>query len=113
VGGPAFDPADPQSTGAAIYFDPFSDANIGDAIARVFALSAEARSRLRRNVLACHGKHMHDHWIMKVTPKIRYKIESTTCFYKTTHLQYYVDIFELEQVTGARLQENTKRTNRL
>jgi len=52
VGGPEFDPGDPQSTGAAIYFDPFSEADIGDAIVRFFALSAEARSRLRRNVLA-------------------------------------------------------------
>jgi glycosyltransferase involved in cell wall biosynthesis len=52
VGGPEFDPADPESSGAAIYFDPFSEADIAEAIVRFFALSAETRDRLKKNALA-------------------------------------------------------------
>ena len=51
VGGSAFDPANPASTGAALYFDPFSEDAIGEAILRFFALDIEARSRLRTNAV--------------------------------------------------------------
>ncbi len=52
VGGPAFDVSDPDSTGAAIYFDPFSEEAIGEAILHFFALDAKGQSRLRNNALA-------------------------------------------------------------
>ncbi|NLT69822.1 MAG: glycosyltransferase family 4 protein [Verrucomicrobiaceae bacterium] len=56
VGGPAFAPEDPRSEGAALYFDPFNEADIGDAIARFFALDPATRDHLRRNALARAGQ---------------------------------------------------------
>ena len=55
VGGPAFDPTDPDSSGAAIYFDPHNEAAIGEAIVQFLALSAASRNRLRENALARAG----------------------------------------------------------
>jgi len=52
VGGPPYDPADPASSGAALYFDPFSEAQIAAALLRFLELSPEAREQLRRNALA-------------------------------------------------------------
>lgn len=52
VAGPAFESLDPASTGAAIYFDPFSEAGIGEAILRFFALDSAGQSRLRANALS-------------------------------------------------------------
>lgn len=52
VGGVPFDPADPASEGAAWYFDPESEAGLGDAILRLFALDSAQRARMRANALA-------------------------------------------------------------
>ncbi len=60
VGGPAFNPADPTSTGAALYFDPFSEESIGEAILDFFALNIAARSRLRTNAIARSGEFSWD-----------------------------------------------------
>lgn len=60
VGGPAFDPAERDSSGAAIYFDPHSEAAIGEAIVQFFGLGTAARRRLRENALARAGMFSWD-----------------------------------------------------
>lgn len=67
VGGPAFAPDNPRSEGAALYFDPFSEGEIGDAIARFFALDSATRDRLRRNALARAGRFSWDAVAQKVS----------------------------------------------
>lgn len=52
VGGPAFKPGHHDSTGAVIYFDPFSEAAIGEAILKFFNLDDAKRAQLRSNSLA-------------------------------------------------------------
>jgi len=71
VGGPAYDPADPDSGGAAIYFDPFSENTIGEAILRFFALNAEARQRLRKNAQTRAERFSWEAVAGKVAERIR------------------------------------------
>ena len=52
VGGPAHDPADPGSLGAALYFDPESEADIANAIGRFLSLDPARRARLRDRAIA-------------------------------------------------------------
>ncbi|MCB1065447.1 MAG: glycosyltransferase family 4 protein [Verrucomicrobiae bacterium] len=51
VGGMAFDPTQADSQGAVLYFDPFSEAEIGDTILRFLSLDATQRSALRANAI--------------------------------------------------------------
>lgn len=60
VGGPEFIPDEPASNGAVLYFDPFSQADIGDTIVRFFDLASSARRLLRRNALARAGRFSWD-----------------------------------------------------
>jgi glycosyltransferase involved in cell wall biosynthesis len=52
VCGAEFDPADPASTGATLYFDPNDPEELAQQIRRVLALSPETRGRLRQNGFA-------------------------------------------------------------
>lgn len=56
VGGPAADLSAPDSSGAAIYFDPFSEKAICQAISGFFALDGGARDRLKKNALMRAGQ---------------------------------------------------------
>lgn len=60
VGGPAADMSDTNSSGAAIYFDPFSENAIGQAISGFFALDALSRDRLKKNALMRAGQFSWD-----------------------------------------------------
>jgi glycosyltransferase involved in cell wall biosynthesis len=60
VGGPAANATDPEATGAAIYFDPFSEDEIRNAISGFFALDAAALNRLQRNALKRAGQFSWD-----------------------------------------------------
>ncbi len=51
VGGDAFDPKTPDSTGAAIYFDPKSEAAIASAIESILSLHPSSLTQLRTNAL--------------------------------------------------------------
>ena len=52
VGGDAFDPAEPDSSGAAIYFDPHSQTAIENAITGFLELGDDQRTRLASNAIA-------------------------------------------------------------
>ena len=56
VGGPAFDPADLDSAGAATYFDPRSVSEMASAIESMLNLDAAKRKRLTENALAHASK---------------------------------------------------------
>lgn len=49
VGGPAFEPGYTDTTGAVIYFDPFSENAIGEAILTFLGLDAAQNARMRAN----------------------------------------------------------------
>lgn len=71
VGGPAFDPNDPDSSGGAIYFDPHSETAIGEAILKFLALSPTSRNRLRENALARAGLFSWDAVAGKVAEVVK------------------------------------------
>jgi len=52
VGGDSFDSEKADSTGASIYFDPLSEAEIGKAILGFLSLDSAQRRRMRSNALA-------------------------------------------------------------
>ncbi len=52
VGGAAFDPADPASQGAALYFDPADRTDLAQTISRFLALDPAQKTRIRTNALA-------------------------------------------------------------
>jgi len=52
VGGAPFEPSDPVSAGAALYFDPQSESDLAAAIERFLSLDATQVARMRTNAIA-------------------------------------------------------------
>lgn len=71
VGGPAFEPDDPDSTGAVIYFDPFSENAIGEAILKFIGMDADQNVRLRVNARARSQEFSWDAVAREATESIR------------------------------------------
>jgi len=60
VCGPAFDPADPASTGALLYFNPTDQEKLAAQIRSVLAMNSETTQRMTRNGLAWAGQFNWD-----------------------------------------------------
>ncbi len=60
IGGPPFDPLNPKSSGAALYFDPLSTAEIATAIETMLTLDSKARAGLVGNAVDHASKFSWD-----------------------------------------------------
>jgi glycosyltransferase involved in cell wall biosynthesis len=60
VCGPAFDPADPASTGAVLYFNPTDQEELADRIRSVMAMVPETARRMSLNGIARAGQFNWD-----------------------------------------------------
>ncbi len=71
VGGPAFEPCQPDTNGVVIYFDPFSETAIGEAILKFLGMDSAQKIRMRENARARSREFSWDAVALRVAGGLR------------------------------------------